>query len=42
MMDRPLRVLQIIDSLARAGAEQSLANVAPHLVAEGSTRTSPT
>jgi glycosyltransferase involved in cell wall biosynthesis len=34
-MGRPLRVLQIIDSLARAGAEQSLATLAPHLVAEG-------
>jgi glycosyltransferase involved in cell wall biosynthesis len=29
------RVLQIIDSLARAGAEQSLAALAPHIVAEG-------
>ncbi len=34
-MGRPLRILQIIDSLARAGAEQSLATLAPHLVAEG-------
>ncbi|HEX6424588.1 MAG TPA: glycosyltransferase [Acidimicrobiales bacterium] len=34
-MDRPIRVLQIIDSLARAGAELSLAALAPHLVAEG-------
>jgi glycosyltransferase involved in cell wall biosynthesis len=33
-MTRPLRVLQAIDSLARAGAEQSLATLAPHLVAE--------
>jgi glycosyltransferase involved in cell wall biosynthesis len=32
---RPLRALQIIDSLGRAGAEQSLAALAPHLVAEG-------
>lgn len=30
-----MRVLQVIDSLARAGAEQSLAALAPHLVAEG-------
>src|SRR5690606_11704260 len=30
-----VRVLQVIDSLARAGAEQSLAALAPHLVAEG-------
>jgi glycosyltransferase involved in cell wall biosynthesis len=29
------RVLQIIDSLVRAGAEQSLATLAPHLVAQG-------
>jgi glycosyltransferase involved in cell wall biosynthesis len=29
------RVLQIIDSLAPAGAEQSLATLAPHVVAEG-------
>jgi glycosyltransferase involved in cell wall biosynthesis len=29
------RVLQVIDSLAPAGAEQSLAALAPHLVAEG-------
>jgi glycosyltransferase involved in cell wall biosynthesis len=34
-MSRPRRVLQIIDSLARAGAEQSLATLAPHLVSEG-------
>jgi glycosyltransferase involved in cell wall biosynthesis len=34
-MNRPRRVLQIIDSLARAGAEQSLATLAPHLVSEG-------
>jgi len=34
-MTRPLRVLQLIDSLARAGAEQSLAALAPHLVREG-------
>jgi glycosyltransferase involved in cell wall biosynthesis len=34
MGPRP-RVLQVIDSLARAGAEQSLATLAPHLVAEG-------
>jgi glycosyltransferase involved in cell wall biosynthesis len=32
---RPIRVLQAIDSLARAGAEQSLATMAPHLMAEG-------
>jgi glycosyltransferase involved in cell wall biosynthesis len=31
----PRRVLQIIDSLARAGAEQSLAMLAPHLVKQG-------
>ncbi|MFS8586785.1 MAG: glycosyltransferase, partial [Acidimicrobiia bacterium] len=29
------RVLQVIDSLARAGAEQSLVVLAPHLVAAG-------
>jgi len=34
-MSRPLRVLQLIDSLARAGAEQSLVSLAPHLVAQG-------
>jgi glycosyltransferase involved in cell wall biosynthesis len=34
-MSRPLRVLQLIDSLARAGAEQSLVSLAPHLAAEG-------
>lgn len=34
-MSRPLRVLQLIDSLARAGAEQSLTALAPHLVSEG-------
>ena len=34
-MSRPLRVLQLIDSLARAGAEQSLASLAPHLVERG-------
>ncbi len=34
-MGHPRRVLQIIDSLARAGAEQSLATLAPHLVREG-------
>lgn len=34
-MSQRLRVLQLIDSLARAGAEQSLAMLAPHLVAEG-------
>lgn len=34
-MGPPRRVLQIIDSLARGGAEQSLATLAPHLVAEG-------
>ena len=34
-MTERLRVLQVIDSLARAGAEQSLATLAPHLVAEG-------
>jgi glycosyltransferase involved in cell wall biosynthesis len=34
-MSRPLRVLQLIDSLARAGSEQSLASLAPHLVLEG-------
>lgn len=31
----PLRVLQLIDSLERAGAEQSLVAMAPHLVAAG-------
>jgi glycosyltransferase involved in cell wall biosynthesis len=31
----PRRVLQIIDSLVRAGAEQSLAMLAPHLVDQG-------
>jgi glycosyltransferase involved in cell wall biosynthesis len=31
-MAEPLRVLQLIDSLARAGAEQSLVALAPHLV----------
>jgi glycosyltransferase involved in cell wall biosynthesis len=31
----PRRVLQIIDSLVRAGAEQSLAMLAPHLVGQG-------
>lgn len=34
-MAKQLRVLQLIDSLARAGAEQSLATLAPHLAAEG-------
>jgi glycosyltransferase involved in cell wall biosynthesis len=34
-MTRRLLVLQVIDTLARAGAEQSLAALAPHLVAEG-------
>lgn len=34
-MSRPLRVLQLIDSLAPSGAERSLASLAPHLVAEG-------
>jgi glycosyltransferase involved in cell wall biosynthesis len=34
-MSRPLRVLQLVDSLARAGAEQSLAALAPHLVERG-------
>lgn len=34
-MSQPFRVLQLIDSLARAGAEQSLATLAPHLVHEG-------
>jgi glycosyltransferase involved in cell wall biosynthesis len=34
-MTERLRVLQVIDSLARAGAEQSLATLAPHLVTEG-------
>jgi glycosyltransferase involved in cell wall biosynthesis len=34
-MSPPLRVLQLIDSLARAGAEQSLASLAPHLVEQG-------
>ncbi len=34
-MGRPRRVLQIIDSLARSGAEQSLATLAPHLVDQG-------
>jgi glycosyltransferase involved in cell wall biosynthesis len=31
----PRRVLQIIDSLVRGGAEQSLAMLAPHLVGQG-------
>jgi glycosyltransferase involved in cell wall biosynthesis len=31
----PRRVLQVIDSLVRAGAEQSLATLAPHLVGQG-------
>ncbi len=30
-----MRVLQLVDSLARAGAEQSLVSLAPHLVARG-------
>ena len=34
-MSERLRVLQLIDSLARAGAEQSLAMLAPYLVAVG-------
>ena len=34
-MSQPFRVLQLIDSLARAGSEQSLATLAPHLVDEG-------
>jgi glycosyltransferase involved in cell wall biosynthesis len=34
-MDRTVRVLQLIDSLARAGAEQSMATMAPHLLREG-------
>jgi glycosyltransferase involved in cell wall biosynthesis len=34
-MSRPVRVLQILDSLARAGAEQSMAMLAAHLVREG-------
>lgn len=34
-MSRPLRVLQLIDSLAPAGAEQSLVALAPHLVHRG-------
>lgn len=34
-MSQRLKVLQLIDSLARAGAEQSLATLAPHLVAQG-------
>jgi glycosyltransferase involved in cell wall biosynthesis len=34
-MGRPVRVLQLIDSLARAGAEQSLTTLAPHLVEQG-------
>lgn len=35
MTTRPLRVLQLIDSLVRDGAEQSLAILAPHLINEG-------
>jgi glycosyltransferase involved in cell wall biosynthesis len=31
----PRRVLQVVDSLVRAGAEQSLAALAPHLVGRG-------
>ena len=34
-MTRQVRVLQLIDSLARGGAEQSLVTLAPHLVARG-------
>lgn len=34
-MSRPLRVLQLIDSLAPSGAERSLASLAPQLAAEG-------
>lgn len=34
-MAEPLRVLQLIDSLAPSGAEWSIAALAPHLVAEG-------
>ena len=34
-MDRRLRVLQLIDSLAPSGAERSLAALAPHLSNEG-------
>ena len=34
-MSRPLRVLQLIDSLAPSGAERSLVSLAPHLVTEG-------
>ncbi|HEY9378601.1 MAG TPA: hypothetical protein VIQ02_16105, partial [Jiangellaceae bacterium] len=30
-----MRVMQLVDSLARAGAEQSLVSLAPHLVARG-------
>jgi glycosyltransferase involved in cell wall biosynthesis len=35
MTGRPLRVLQVIDSLARSGAEQSLVSMVPHLVSKG-------
>jgi glycosyltransferase involved in cell wall biosynthesis len=34
-MNQPIRVLQFIDSLARAGAEQSLVSLATHLRDEG-------
>jgi glycosyltransferase involved in cell wall biosynthesis len=34
-LDVPIRVLYVIDSLARGGAEGSLAAMAPHLVARG-------
>jgi glycosyltransferase involved in cell wall biosynthesis len=34
-MSQPPRVLQLVDSLARAGAEQSLALLAPHLLKHG-------
>ena len=34
-MTRQVRVLQLIDSLARGGAEQSLVALAPHLLARG-------
>lgn len=34
-MNQRLRVLQVIDSLAPAGAERSLAMLAPHLLGEG-------
>lgn len=35
MTTRPMRVLQVIDSLARSGAEQSLVSMVPSLVSRG-------